>query len=366
MKSIALSNALAVCLILGICLPADAVALSVSRLYDLSDFSGTIPYDNVIVHVDRSRDEVYTTTGRTVLVFNAAGMEVFRFGDDWDLGMIYGLAVEPDGDVLMLAHQLLSDREQRWDIIRCDYRGVPIGRLEVELPEELAGFSPDRMLYGDGRIHLVSTNELRAVVLDASGRFLRSWDLADMLGAEDPGNQHIFGVGLDHAGRLLLTIPVLFKAFIVSPDGTVQQFGTAGSAPGLFGIVTGIAADDHGNVFVADRLRNVVMIFDPSLRFVLEFGLEPGNLALIRPTELTVGNGGRLYVTQARKKGVAVFGLRTAGAALAAESEPPQAKGGDPEAVKTTDLTIHWGAPDALHRSSLAKQDSLTREEETN
>lgn len=354
-----------VCLAAAVCgLARPAAATEVRYLYSLSDFSGAVPYDDVILHVDRDRDEVYATTGRTVRVFNAAGMESFRFGDDWNLGMIYGLAVESEGDILLLAHQMLSDREQRWDIVRCDYRGEPLERLEIELPSELRSFSPDRLLYGDGLLHLVSTNELRAVVLDRSGRLVRSWDLAELLAIEDPATQQIFGTGLDSRGNLLLTIPVLFQAFIVPPDGQVRRFGGPGSAPGLFGIASGIAADDHGNVFVADRLRNVVMMFDRSLDFVLEFGLEPDSLALVRPTELTVGNDGRLYVTQARKEGVAVFALRTAGAALAAESEPLQ-KGGDQGTERPADSATDRESPRASSRGLPAEQHALIREEES-
>ena len=49
------------------------------------------------------------------------------------------------------------------------------------------------------------------------------------------------------------------------------------------------------------------MIFDPSLRFVLEFGYrgdDPTNL--IAPFDLAVGNG-KVFVSQARDRGVKVF-----------------------------------------------------------
>ena len=88
---------------------------------------------------------------------------------------------------------------------------------------------------------------------------------------------------------------MLFKAFVVSPDGKVTaSFGKAGSAPGLFGIVGGIAKDDQGNYLVVERLRSVVMVFDKEFRFLKEFGYrgdKPGNL--IRPNEVAVGNAGK-------------------------------------------------------------------------
>jgi hypothetical protein len=59
-----------------------------------------------------------------------------------------------------------------------------------------------------------------------------------------------------------------------------------------------------------ERLRSVVMIFDREFRFLKEFGYrgdKPGNL--IRPSELALGNSGKLYVTQLRNRGVSVFSI---------------------------------------------------------
>ena len=56
----------------------------------------------------------------------------------------------------------------------------------------------------------------------------------------------------------------LFSAFRLSPGGEVAQFGRPGSGPGKFGVVAGIAADEAGYIYVADRLRSVVLVFDAS------------------------------------------------------------------------------------------------------
>src|SRR6185503_10591293 len=101
-----------------------------------------------------------------------------------------------------------------------------------------------------------------------------------------------------------------FRAYAVSPEGEVTSFGKVGGAPGQFGVVSGIARDDQGRVFVADKLRSVVMVFDKSLRFVTEFGfLGLGADNLVRPDQLVLGEGGKLYVTQLYNRGVAVFSL---------------------------------------------------------
>ena len=98
-----------------------------------------------------------------------------------------------------------------------------------------------------------------------------------------------------------------FTAGVVSPSGALRLFGTRGSSPGKFNIAGSIVADERGWIFVLDRLRSVVIVFDPKLKFVLEFGYRgDGPTNLIAPFDLAVGNG-RIFVSQARDRGVKVF-----------------------------------------------------------
>jgi DNA-binding beta-propeller fold protein YncE len=133
---------------------------------------------------------------------------------------------------------------------------------------------------------------------------------------ERRGDVQIAGSSLDPSGSLLLAVPVRFRVYEVTREGKVTQFGKAGSAPGLFGIVSGVAGDPHGRIFVADKLRSVVMVFDRERQFVTEFGgrgLRPDQL--ITPGELVLGRGDTLFVTQGRKRGVSVFAIAAAGEA---------------------------------------------------
>jgi DNA-binding beta-propeller fold protein YncE len=80
--------------------------------------------------------------------------------------------------------------------------------------------------------------------------------------------------------------------------------------PGRFGILAGIAIDSRGNLLVLDKLKSAVMAFDKDFNFVTAFGYRgarPGNL--IVPDGLAIDRRDRLYVTQARKRGVSVFAL---------------------------------------------------------
>jgi hypothetical protein len=286
-----------------------ALPVRISYLYSLSDFNGTVPFGDVLLHVDRQRDEVYGIVGNSVRVFNSVGMEIYRFDHDLSAGRIFGLVAETSGDLLLLLWDTTGGAEDRhWWLARCDYRGTPLEVFEVsELPEDLSDFGPNQMLYQEGRILLVSRSQLQMIEIDPRGVFQDRWDLSEIIELDEP-NAEIFGFSVDRADNLLFTIATQFRAYVVATDGLVRQFGTVGSAPGKFGIVAGIVADDNGYVLIADKLRHVVMVFSPELQFITEFSAA-GRQDLLRPTELVMGAAGKFYVTQARSRGVAVYRL---------------------------------------------------------
>jgi DNA-binding beta-propeller fold protein YncE len=118
------------------------------------------------------------------------------------------------------------------------------------------------------------------------------------------------GFSVDREGNILFTVPTLFKACILSPDGKLNWFGKSGSASGRFNIVAGIVRDSKGNYLVVDKLKCAVMIFDQNFKFISQFserGYKPGYL--IAPDDIAIDNGNRIYVTQAARKGVSVFKL---------------------------------------------------------
>ncbi len=275
--------------------------------YDLSDFSGTIHYGWVRPVVDAGRSEIYVLAGNAVSVFNDSGMEVYRFGDDLELGRLVDVAVEPDGNIL-----LLSYRNDRFAVTRCNFRGEPGERIEIKnLPGGFAGFSPSRLVLRDGTIYLADLFQEKVAVTDRSGAFRKGFDIAPLLVdfEQKPGSQSdISGFTVDGAGNLFFTVPAIFKAFRLSPDGTLSAFGDPGNLPGKFNIVAGIATDESGYIYVTDTLKSAVMIFDRDFRFQAQFGergLEPGSL--IAPNELAVDGKGRVYVSQARNRGISVF-----------------------------------------------------------
>jgi hypothetical protein len=113
---------------------------------------------------------------------------------------------------------------------------------------------------------------------------------------------------VDTAGNILFTLPVLFSATVLAPDGQVSSFGESGSLPGKFAVVSDITRDNRGNILVADRGKSVISIYDSSFQFLREIGGRgnaPGSL--IVPQEIAIDADDRMYVTQLGNRGVSVF-----------------------------------------------------------
>jgi len=299
---------LAVGVLLTCLAPAASLAVKGGFVYTLSNFTGPIPYNHSRLAADPQHNEVYVLYQNAVRVFNESGMEVYRFGDDLDLGQIVDVAVDQAGDILLLAY-----KDSRWTIVRCNYRGEPKSGVALKnLPDGFSDFSPNRMAYRNGRFYLVSTSGLKAVIAARDGNVEKGFDLFPLFDLEekDRGDVELAGFSVDRDGNMLMTVPVQFRAYVLSPEGKIASFGRPGSAPGRFNIAAGIARDSKGNYLVVDKLKSAVIVFDKNFNFLTEFGYrgyKPGNL--IYPEEVVVDSGDRLYVTQMAKRGVSVFKL---------------------------------------------------------
>ena len=291
---------------------APLAATEVSHAYNLADFSGTVPFSHVGLSVDRAHGEILVLDANTVHIFNNAGMEVFQFEiDPAAHGTIVSVVPDANGDLLGIGYA--NDGSGAWSLERFSYRGEPRGATEVHgLTPAFQDIQPSSIFIVRDGLVLISRTQMLMAVVDGSGTFLRGTDIGALL--QVPENERsttqISGVSLDESGTLLFTVPVEFRAYIVSPDGRVESFGKVGSAPGQFGVVSGIARDAEGRYFVADKLRSVVMVFDKNYRFLTEFGfLGLGVDNLVRPDQIALADGGKLYVTQLYNRGVAVYSL---------------------------------------------------------
>lgn len=300
-----------------------------SYLYSLSNFSGLLPYNWPTLAIDEERNETFVIYQNDVVIFNDSGMEVYRFGDDMDLGHVLAADAGQGDDILLLTYK--EGRSMLW---RCNYRGQPLAEIAlIDLPALFSEFTPNRIIYRDGQIYLASQNQMQIVICAGDGTFVKGFDLFEVCGIDEEkrGNIDFSGFSLDKEGNILFTIPTLFKANILSREGMVRSFGKSGGAPGRFNILAGMVADSHGNYLVADKLKCAIIVFDQDLNFIKEFGYrgpKPGNM--IGPNDLAIDKKDRIYVSQGRGKGVSVFRLEYRDSAVHGDSlgKLSQIKGG--------------------------------------
>jgi DNA-binding beta-propeller fold protein YncE len=253
---------------------------------------------------DREHGEIYAIYQGSISVFNSVGMEIYQFGDDAALGHILDVAPELDGRIL-----LLSSDGTRISVLRCNYRGELKETLELKGVPPNFSLRPQRIVSRKGYIYLADLSGRKVVVTDSSGAFVDGYDIgAHLAKDEKPGMQNdLLGFNVDSDGNMLFTVPTIFLAFRMSRDHKIDSFGGAGNLPGKFNVAGAIASDDKGFIYVADILKSVVMIFDKDFNFQMQFGHRgngPDNLNI--PLNIEVIRD-KLFVNQARNKGVSVF-----------------------------------------------------------
>lgn len=295
-------------------LPAFSEPADVVYRHDLADFTGTIPTSDARVVVDPPRSEVYTVYGNEVRVFNDAGMEIYRFRVNADDGRVSDLAIEENGSLLMILYAPDDPARRTWSLRRFDFRGRPLDEIALDRDGALSELLPNRLLLRQGAIWLVSQGQMRAAAFSFDGSLRMDLDLASKAGLspEDRGNAEVSGFDVGADGTIAFAIPVQFRVHAIGPDGTVRSFGRAGSAAGNFGVLGDVALDPEGNLFVSDRLRSLVMIFNRDFRFLREFGTVYRRQRLARPGSIALDPAGVLYVSQVRDRGVAVFAITSA------------------------------------------------------
>ena len=278
-------------------------------LYTLSDFSGTKPFSSARINQDYARNEIYAMAGESVSIFNSSGMEIYRFDYDANIGIISDVAVMSNGQLAMLA-----TKGPLTQLVRCNFRAEPLGVIKLSgVPPELVDFLPNRVYSRDGKLYLVSFATMRIVIVDEEGQFIKGHDLAKELGMNEKERDEsgLGGFAIDQEGSFFFSIPASARVYKFPAQGEHRVFGRRGSAPGRFGVVTGIAIDKLGNILVVDKLRCVVMIFEPkNFGLIKEFGnrgTKPGNL--IGPDDILIDSQNRAYVSALRKQGISVYQL---------------------------------------------------------
>jgi DNA-binding beta-propeller fold protein YncE len=303
---------IAACYLLALGNYEQAHAVNVFFMYTLSDFTGPIIYDGARVYVDAARNEAYVVSKGIVRVFNDNGMEIYRFNDDNELGAISSLDFDQEGDIYALSYKY-GYLQASYNILHCNYRGELQSTIEIKgVPSSFKDFMPRYTAYRDHKFYLADPSNLSIVITDMSGQVQKSFDLIPLLELKESDRQdtEMGGFSVDKDGNMLFTIPTLFTASVLSPDGKIASFGTSGSIPGKFANLSDIIRDNRGNILVADKLKDVVNIFDKNFNFLMEFGGRgnaPGNIVI--PESMAIDSDNKLFITQASSRGVSVFRL---------------------------------------------------------
>lgn len=283
--------------------PVLAGQITASYLYHLSDLDGVKRLSAAPLSMDHQKNEIYAMAGEAVYVFNSNGMQVFSFDYDSSLGLVNDLVATKTGLIILFR----KDSQMR--IMRCSFRAEPLEGIELKgIQAEFTDFVPNRLVSRGNRIFLVSYAAMQVVEIDERGAFVKGHDLAKMVGFTNKMRREsgLGGFALDNDGSFIFSIPTLAKVFRTSPDGKVDSFGRWGGAAGKFGVIAGVAVDSSGRIFVADKLRNAVMIFGRDFELVLELG---AGGALAGPGEVAVGLDGKVYISQFRNQGISVYKL---------------------------------------------------------
>jgi len=333
------SPALLQCL-LGGCL---AVALSLTPslglcdakatyMYKLSDFSGEVPSLWARVAVNPELGEVYALNREdsAIQIYNNEAMQIFGFGEELGLSSALDITSGQNGDLYVLYSNPLNR------ILHLDYKGAPLGEIVPrDLPDTVRGFQANFMVLNDDKLYLADGEAMQVLILSLEGQYLNHYDLRAALEGQTQkelnqkdlrtsqerklqddlkalSSAEINGFSVGGNEEIYFTIPTLFSAFRYNSDGTLEQFGVSGGAVGKFGVVSGIETDSSGHVYISDRLRCVVLVFDKDFQFVTEFGYRgaaPQNL--IVPDDIAINDqNGTVYVSQAANLGISVFSLQ--------------------------------------------------------
>ncbi len=282
--------------------PANGVAEArLAPLYDLTTPTGRPDLSGASLSWDPEARELYLSRGGDLRVFNESGLEVHRFADLAALGRLVHVVPLAGGDLLL--HVLAGDR---LELLRADFRGRVRGPFELTgLPADLAGFPFKELRRAGDRLWFFDPATWRVLVTSLDGAFLDLRDFHQALdgqGVTDT-DREVRGFWVDGKGNLFLGFPMIFHVAVVGPGGSMRGFGQKGSAAGKLNVISGVAVDEDGYAYVADILKGAVLAYDPQFRFVGQVN------GLTLPTEVFAA-GGRLYVGQGGKAGVAVFQIR--------------------------------------------------------
>ncbi|ABS26042.1 NHL repeat-containing protein [Anaeromyxobacter sp. Fw109-5] len=298
---VSLALALALAAVTPRMVPApDRGEVRVRYLFSLTAHTGKTTLDVPGLSWDPEARELFVLFAGDLRVFNASGMEIYRFNRQPELGWLQSVTPLPGGDLL-----LWTVKEGQSRFVRCDFRGRPLGEFTLSgVPPDLVGIGRIGPFRAGDRLYFPEETGKRLAVTSLEGEFIAVRDLTLKFGDEEDKLEKEDldrgGFWIDEKENVYFSFPLIFHVAVLGPDGKQRGFGQKGSTVGKFNVIGNLAADEDGYVYVADVLKSTVMVFNSEFRYV-------GQVAGIhRPAGILYG-GGKLFVAQGRGAGVAVF-----------------------------------------------------------
>jgi DNA-binding beta-propeller fold protein YncE len=256
-----------------------------------------------------------TDTGNTrVQIFDQNGGFEDEFGtqgngqEQFQTPLGIGVNENSGGDLrIIVADPDMNDLSRR--LRRFNENGGLISEIGRNALTEPTGVGID----ADGNIWVVdNVGDGEVFLYDEDGVFEASWTPSGNGELDNPQGIAVFEDDDDNATYVYIADTgnnrvVKFEYVDNSADGLefVDDAGSSGSGNSNFNQPTGIAVDECGNVWVADRINNRIQQLDKNLNFESRF-----SSSLDRPTGVAINpNGNRLYVVNNNGNSVSIFDL---------------------------------------------------------
>ena len=296
------------------------------------------------VTADLHTGEVFVTDtrGTRVVIYDRLGTYRYQIPS----GIVYrapiDVAVDPEGFLFVLAKSGTTPI-----VARLDFDGLYLG--EISLPT-VAGSEegPDPVSLaisptGDRLYVMDQASGGRLWILDREGGVRREIDVVDD-DSWEPLRGRLLGRTDVYGDTLLVSLPVEGRIRICDLNGDVRgHVGRKGAGPCQLGLPIAAAMDRNGKVFIVDRQRMVLQLWDPEANRCLgEYsGIGQSAGALYNPLDMALDGNGRLFISQGYEGRVQVF--EVAIPAPSPGASVPQAQGG------------HRGKPAAGSRSIMSR-----------
>ena len=177
---------------------------------------------------------------------------------------------------------------------------------------QLSGPAAIAVNAASGNAYVADSGHNRLLVYGPDGALLARWGAGGGDGSAGAGPaqfNHPAAVALDAAGNLYVADRGNDRVVMLSAGGQEQrQWAARGSAEGHLFAPAGVAVDAGGQVIVLDAGNNRVQVFDPAGRFLARWGrrgVGPGELS--QPGALALDCAGNVYVADTNNNRVQRF-----------------------------------------------------------